>query len=345
MGADRRDRPPVPAWLGRPLEPFYRAVVARRNRAFDAGRRVTRMPIPVLSVGNLSVGGTGKTPMVMRLIELLRAGGRRPMVAMRGYRARPGQHSDEQAEYLARFPDLPIVAQPDRTAGVLAFLRADPNAADCIILDDGFQHRFVTRDVDIVLVDATRPPTADRCLPSGWLREPVSALARAHVVVLTHAESAGDAELNELEGHLRRIKPSLTIVRASHAWTGLLTDAQHLPVEWLSGRRTIVACGVGNPGPIFARARAAGAVVVHEHAFPDHHHWTRADLRRLAAQHPAADALLVSGKDWVKLAPLVRSAELPWRIVRPVLSLRFESGETALFSRVLEAVAVPRPPV
>lgn len=344
MAADRRERPPVPAWLGRPFEPAYRAVVARRNRAFDAGRRVIRMPVPVLSVGNLSVGGTGKTPMVMRLIELLRGAGRRPMIAMRGYRARPGRPSDEQAEYLARFPDLPIVAQPDRAAGILAALRADPNAADCIILDDGFQHRFVARDFDIVLIDATRPPTADRCLPAGWLREPIGSLARAHAVVLTHAESAGASVLSKLEEHLRRIKPGLTLARASHAWNGLLTDSHRLSVEWLSGRRIIVACGVGNPAPIFAQARSAGAEAVHEHAFPDHHHWTVADLRSLAAQHPAADALLITAKDWAKVAPLAGSLALPWPIMRPVLSLRFESGETALFSRVLEAVTIPPPP-
>lgn len=344
MAADRRDRPPVPAWLGRPLEPVYRAVVARRNRAFDTGRRVFRPPVPVLSVGNLSVGGTGKTPMVMRLIEVLRAAGHTPMVAMRGYRARPGQPSDEQAEYLARFPGLAIVAQPDRAAGILAALRAAPSSADCIILDDGFQHRFVARDLDIVLIDATRSPTTDRCLPAGWLREPIESLGRAQVAVLTHAESVGPAALNTLEAALLGINPRLVVARASHAWTSLVSDAGALPVSWLSGKRIVVACGVGHPAPIFAQARAAGADVVHECAFPDHHRWAVADLRSLAARQPAADALLVTAKDWVKVAPLAGSLALPWPIVRPVLSLHFDAGEPALITRVLEAVTLPPSP-
>ncbi|MBX3385042.1 MAG: tetraacyldisaccharide 4'-kinase [Phycisphaeraceae bacterium] len=259
-------RGPVPKWLGAMAEPVYRAAIARRNRGFDAGRGVTKVELPVVSVGNLSVGGTGKTPMVMHVVGLLLEAGMSPCVAMRGYRARKGRNapprllieqarepahsSDEADEYRRVFPELPIVAQPDRLGGIRALLdKPFQPKVDCVVLDDGFQHRKIARDLDVVLIDASRSPFADRLLPRGWLREPVESLARADAVVITHAElldpppgadpnegaeraiaesGGGTSEtLLELSNHITHAHGKPPTAVTAHVWTGLKLARSH----------------------------------------------------------------------------------------------------------------------
>ncbi|MEZ6211709.1 MAG: tetraacyldisaccharide 4'-kinase [Phycisphaerales bacterium] len=196
----RNQRPPLPA-LGTPLEPLYRAAVNKRNRDFDNGRRIAKLPIPVVSVGNISVGGTGKTPMVRWIVNTLRDLGANPGIAMRGYGRKHAGVSDEQQEHADRMPDTPIAANPDRVAAIHTLI--EQHRADCAVLDDGFQHRFAARDLDIVLIDATRSPFADRCLPAGWLREPVESLARAHAIVITRSTLIEPHALSQLDRQLR----------------------------------------------------------------------------------------------------------------------------------------------
>jgi len=186
------ERGAVPGPIGAALARVYGIVIARINRRFDSGRGVVRFDRPVISVGNLSVGGTGKTPMVRRLIAILLEMERRPCIAMRGYRKGTGE-SDEAAAYQREFPDVPVIAQANRTDGLIALFGDEHEGEgphrDCIVLDDGFQHRQIGRELDIVLVDASRSPFRDRLLPQGWLREPAESLTRAGLVVVTHAES------------------------------------------------------------------------------------------------------------------------------------------------------------
>lgn len=252
----RNQRPPLPA-LGTPLEPLYRTAVNRRNRDFDIGRRVTRLPIPVVSVGNISVGGTGKTPMVRWIINTLRDLEANPGIAMRGYGRKHAGVSDEQQEHADRLPDTPIVANPDRVAAIRTLI--EQHHTDCAVLDDGFQHRFAARDLDVVLIDATRSPFADRCLPAGWLREPVESLARAHAIVITRSTLVDPHALSQLDRQLRRIAPDALVVRADHHWAALETQFGVQPVSWLNGRPTIIACAIGNPDAFIAQARARGA--------------------------------------------------------------------------------------
>lgn len=331
-----RRRGPIPRPVGVLVEPVYRAVVGRRNRGFDDGKRVTTLKTPVISVGNLSVGGTGKTPMVMHLVTVLRDAWRTPIVAMRGYKARDGRMSDEQAVYLDRFPDLAIVAQPDRIAGLRRARRT--TEFDCIILDDGFQHRFIARDLDIVMIDATRDPFADRCLPAGWLREPVTSLARAQVAVITHAERVPDAAVDRLTERLRgAMSADALIAVAEHGWGHLRIGDQRDAVAWLARRSVVVACGIGNPRAFVEQVVAAGARVERTEIVADHHAWTEADLRRLAGMASGADALVVTEKDWVKLREVAGSVDLPCPVVRPALELVFRSGADLLQERVVEA--------
>ena len=300
-----RRRAPAPV-VGRLLEPLYRAGISRRNAAFDAGRGVKKVEdgrVPVVSIGNLSVGGTGKTPMVMHVLHLLLEHGHRPCVAMRGYSKSRDGAADETDAYRRAFPDVPVVARPDRAAGLAQLFgagdrerradatrgvavlgareqRADATRSvavpgghlpDCVVLDDGFQHRQIARDLDVVLIDATpgRSVFDDRLLPAGWLREPVAGLRRASAVVLTHAELADAAHLAALRGRVRA-NTEAPVAVTRHVWTGLKRRAkgedQMLPLETLIGRRVVGCAAIGHPG---AFVKSLTVIVRGDRSSPD----------------------------------------------------------------------------
>jgi tetraacyldisaccharide 4'-kinase len=330
---DRRSHSPLPCGVGRVFEPFYRIEIARRNRRFDKGIGVRRATIPVVGVGNISVGGTGKTPFVMWLTELLSASGCRPGIAMRGYKANGDALSDEQAEYADRLPGVPVVAHPDRHYAVET-LRNEHNV-DIAVLDDGFQHRQLARDVDVVLLDATRPVFHDRCLPAGWLREPVSSLRRAGAIVWTHCEGAPQEMVGRLIERTRAIAPEAPVASAAHEWLSLdFDDGASVPIEHLRGARVALASGIGNP-KAFANAVSRAGSIVNEHVLrPDHHAWSVNDLAALRDASRGADMLLTTGKDWVKLRQLAWQDQIGIPIARPRLTIRILSGQDELESRI-----------
>lgn len=330
---------PVPGLPGRALAAIYSAIIDRRNAAFDRGRGVVRLDRTVISVGNLSVGGTGKTPMVAHLVRSILAMGRHPCIAMRGYAAPAGGRSDEELEYAALFPGLPIVARPDRAAGIIELL-ADRPDVDCIILDDGFQHRRLARDLDIVLLDASRDPFVDRLLPAGRLREGVASLRRAHIAITTHAECVGAAGVDAMLGRALDINPDLTVASCRHAWEGIdvhsVGGERAEPTGWLRGRRLGLVCALGNPGPFIAAAREAMAT---EPAFkfelPDHDPYGPATVERIRRAAAGAEGILTTGKDWPKLA----MHAWPVPIARPRLELRFDGGLSGMELMVEDALA------
>ncbi len=332
-------RPPIAGPIGHIASRVFEGAVRRRNARFDRGERVQRMPAPVVSVGNISVGGTGKTPMVMWVARALHDEGVRVAIAMRGYGAQKGGRSDEHEEYLERLWDLrtPVVADPKRAAAIRELLSRDA-AVQAVILDDGFQHRFVARDADIVLVDATRSPFEDRCLPGGWLREPVASLARAHAIVLTRVDGVGERDLDSLRERLTNVAPRALLAGASSRWEALETPSGDVPTSALAGRRVHVVCAIGNPGAFVAQARALGAVVNSLDALRDHAPyraaWVRTMLER--ARNRRCDVVLTTGKDWVKLRRAMphespsptsgRTAPLP-PVWRPRANIAWAWGE------------------
>lgn len=346
----------LPLVLATPLSWMYRAGM----EAHQAVRRRahTRLPIPVISIGNLSVGGTGKTPLVLHAAQSLVAAGHRPCIAMRGYAASAEGGSDEASVYHRAFArlglDVPIVARPDRAAGVAALLARRPEI-DAVLLDDGFQHRRLARDLDLVLVDATRPPFEDRLLPAGWLREPVSALRRAGGVVLTHAESVPAVTIEDLARRIETAhgRPPIAVTR--HVWESLdvldvsasppTTDAQsEHPVGWLAGKRVLLTCAIGNPGPFEqAAARAIGAAPASTIILRDHDPYSAPTVDRILAEARGMDAILTTDKDWSKLAE-VDPARWPCPVVRPRLGLAFDAGEAALDAMLLAAARRPPEP-
>ncbi len=343
-GGDGRVPPPtrLPAFIAAPLSRLYRVGINHRNSGFDRGRGVTTLDRPVVSIGNLSTGGTGKTPMVHWVARRLMAMGHAPAIAMRGYKAGPGQSSDEQLEHLAALPEAPVVAQPDRIAALRRLFATDRGRpVDCVILDDGFQHRRIARDLDIVLVDATAPPQRDALLPLGNLREPLDSLARAGAIVITHCERVSAPEADRLADDLACWGPrGCPIVTAEHVWEGLVEHTLGPANAWssrsvtpgsVSGRSAAALCAIGNPAPYFAAIEQAGVRLVHRQPLPDHDPIKRETLARVlrAARTAGAERLWMTQKDWVK-AQRVWDPSFALPVVVPRLGLRLDGDGSKL---------------
>ncbi len=285
---------------------LFRALVAARGSAYKSGlARARTVGVPVLSVGNLSVGGTGKTPFCIWIVRQLQALGRKPGLVSRGYAAGADGRNEEALVFAAACPGVPEVQDLDRVRGANALVA---RGVDVIVLDDGFQHRRLARQQDWVLIDASRPWGLPRdaqgasvraLLPRGLLREPLSALARADALVITRATDVPAAWLAQLEAELGAAAPGRPLLHAAHK-PALLSDARGVAhaLEELSGRDFELVSGIGNPQAFESTVRGLGARIVGHQVFPDHHHYGPRDVR--TGEFP----LLTTSKDAVKLAPL-----------------------------------------
>lgn len=281
----------------------YGLAVRARNAAFDRGwLRALRAGAPVVSVGNLTTGGTGKTPVVALLAAAARAAGRRPAILMRGYRrgGGDGAASDEVLLYARLAPGVPVVADPDRVRGAAAAVAA---GADLLLLDDGFQHRRLARDVDVVLVDARDPFGGARLLPRGHLREPLSGFARAHVLVATRADRIAPYQRAAVAYALSGIAPQARVLLEEHRPVALVAaDGALLPLAALSGQRVVALSGIGDPRSLAETLAGLGAEVAAALDFGDHHEFDAADRAAVAAaraRHPGA-RLVTTEKDWCR---------------------------------------------
>ena len=335
-------RGPLPGWcapIARVASVAYGLGARWRGARFDraCGVRIER---PVISVGNIVAGGTGKSPVVRWVCSACIDAGVRPLVAMRGYRARHGR-SDEASEHMASLPSVPVVASPDRAPAIAHAIRKDPSIG-VVVLDDGFQHRRVARDLDIVLVDATRPCLDDRLLPFGWQRERARSLARASAVVVTHARRVDASLAAQIRAHHGK-EP---LAWCDHAWSGVdlmqpgahgSRQAARADVSWLAGRRVALWAGVARPDLIRQQAESSGATIVAMPLLRDHAHYSASGVRRLGAEarDAGAEAILMTGKDWVKIEPLAAALPVPAAVAR--LELRFCAGEDQLRQQVVSA--------
>ena len=316
------------------LSGLYRAGLAVRNLQFRMPGAVRRAPCPVVSVGNLTVGGTGKTPMVAYLARLVVEMGGRPVIVSRGYGTQSGRPNEEAQELAQLCPGVPHIQNPDRCRALQEWAAANP--CDLAILDDGFQHRRLARDLDIVLIDALRPFGFGRLLPRGLLREPVSALRRAGMVIITRAELADAADVAKLRQTLAAaVRPGTPVLVAEHRVTGVrMPDGSLQDASWLRGQDVAAACGIGNPDAFRRTLKGTGARVTLFDAYPDHHAYSAADLARLVRS--AADAglktLVTTGKDYVKWRPLMAGLSGPPVVDVVAVEVAFQvvDGEPAL---------------
>jgi len=322
-------------WL---LAGLYRAGLALASFRYclpGADRRIAR---PVVSVGNLTLGGTGKTPMAAFLARLVTEMGGRPVIVSRGYGAASGAPNEEAMELARLCPGVPCVWNRDRWQAIHDWMWRHP--CDLAILDDGFQHRRLARDLDIVLVDALQPFGHGHVLPRGLLREPPSALRRADLVVITRAELVGSREMDALKGRLHGlVRAGVPILVAHHQPSALVrADGSREAPESLRGETVAAACGIGNPEAFRATLQRLGARVEKWDVFPDHHAYASADVERLlsAARSAGLKRLVTTVKDYVKWEPLLadRSERPAVEVVALEVRMAMVEGEGELRAAV-----------
>jgi tetraacyldisaccharide 4'-kinase len=307
----------------------YGVAVSGRNRLFDAGWRPSRrVPVPVISVGNLTLGGTGKTPLVAHLCRELLENGHSPGWISRGYRAKDEQGNDEAKELQRRLPEVPFAMHADRIAAAHQLLRE--HAVDILVLDDAFQHRRIARELDLVLLDATEPFGHGRLFPRGLLREPLSGLRRADLVFLSRADMVSEKTQRAIAERIRRRAPDVPIVPITHQPQTLVRwQGETSPVESLRGKAVLAFCGLGNPQGFRHTLDRLGARCLAFEVFADHHHYTADDCERLAenAGNSGAEAIVCTVKDLVKIE---RDAlgDLPLQAVE--IGIHFPEGDTPL---------------
>jgi len=295
-----------------PASWLYAGATSVRNALYDHGLLPTHVPsVPALSLGNLSVGGTGKTPVAAWAAAELRRRGGRPAIVLRGYGG-----ADEQLVHERLNPGIGVVCNPDRRAGAVEAVR---RGADCVVLDDAFQHRRIARVADWVLVAAEQwRPDAAR-LPAGPLREGAGALARATLVIVTRKSASLD-RAEELASQLRAHIPhgaSALLHLAPRELVDAVSGAA-VPVGQAAGQRYVAVAAIGAPRAFFDQLRRLGAVI-EEAAFRDHHPFTVEDVHDLQRRAAGQDGVICTLKDAVKLGPLWRGARMPlWYVSQAV---------------------------
>lgn len=337
-----------------PISWLYGLVVGIRNILFDVGiLRATAVGVPVISVGNMTAGGTGKTPLAERIVEYLLHRGYRVAVVSRGYgrrstgvvvvsdgksvKADAEVGGDEPVQIARKYPGVSVVVGERRVDAAQTAVR-DLNA-NVIVLDDGFQHRYLKRDLDIVVVDARKDLRDEPMLPAGMRREPLSGLRRADLVALSKVEFGAT---DWTEG----VRRSFTgpVIAFRHAITSVHTagDGKELAPSEYRGRAAVAFSGIGDHGNFIAGLEHEGFRIVGQQQFRDHHRYATADIRRLSALliESAAEVVVTTEKDLARLqvAGDVNDAlkSLPLFYVRVTVEL--VSGGDELFSRVLGCV-------
>ncbi len=335
-----------------PIAWAFERIVARRNRSFDAS--ITRAPaLPAISIGNLTVGGTGKTPVAAWCIGQLKSRGARPAIVMRGV------GDDEWRVHSLINPETPVVVSPDRTNGLVI---ARTRGANCAVLDDAFQHRQVRRVADIVLVSADQWTGRALLLPAGPFREPMSSLGRASLVIVT-VKAASDGHVEAALAAVRRAAPDVPCA-VMRLQPGALRLAAALPRDgfsprerggprantfdhpptWLKGRTVVLVSAIANPVAFETQILGLGAQVTSISQFPDHYRFTAADAKTLAERATGAAGVICTLKDAVKLAPLwPREATPLWYLSQSVVVDRGAEAIDRVLTRLLTARVAAAP--
>lgn len=319
--------------------------VTCKNVAFDFRfREPFEVGVPVISVGNLTTGGTGKTPIVAFLANWFRDAGANVGLLSRGYKSLTPSHpkrqrgtepratvnhspslppsltlrvsevNDEKLVLDLLCPGVPQWLHPDR---ILSAKRAVVGGCNLLILDDAFQHRRVHRDLDIVLIDATNPWGYGHCLPRGLLREPIANIERADLVIVTRTDQVSAEELTAIRAELVRRNHIGTVIEVTFRPSQLINSAGHSKsLTGLVGQRVFGFCGIGNPVSFEQTLRQLGVTVVGFESFPDHHHFTSDDLAWLGEQATSAnaDVLLTTHKDLVKIPDTELAGRPLWAV-------------------------------
>lgn len=315
----------------------YRAAVAARNFWYDNLAGPRWLEIPVLSVGNITAGGTGKTPMVVWLCERLGRRDRKVAVLSRGYKAADGL-ADELLLVSRCCPQaIGIAHRERRLAGRMAI---EEYQADVAVLDDGFQHRRLGRDLDIVLIDATCPAGHGHLLPRGLLREPLGSLTRADLAIITRCDQAGPEAVSESERLIRTAAPQLEILKAIHRPLGFVDLAGKAVEAPRPGARLGCLAGIARPEAVLHTLGSMGVHTQAQRWFPDHQPYGPGEAQAIREWAETANlaALVTTEKDAVKLAALEEDWPVPVLVLQIGMDL-LDDGAVRLERRIDELLA------
>lgn len=301
--------------------------------------RPQRLPVCVLSIGNLELGGTGKSVFVRWLAQRLESRGQRVLVVSRGYGAKVIAGIDEEGAEL-RAAGLRCAQGPKRHSVALEALRSAP--ADVVLLDDGAQHRRLHRDGEVLLFDAARPFGAGWPLPAGSLRGFVCAGPKPGLVVLTRTDEVQPEVLARTRERLERLYPKVPCVALRYRATALLPEGH---IASLAGRKVFLLSGVARPASFRRLVEACGARVVGEHAAADHHAWNSAEVYQIAerAKDADADLLLTTGKDWSKVLDFRCQPPLGAVLIEAVLDVADTASVDEFCTGLLQSAAAGQP--
>lgn len=335
------------------LSKLYAYGVNKRNTVYDKGQKVSRVNAPVISVGNITAGGTGKTPMVAYLCRELERRGFHPAVVSRGYKAADNKQSmvvahngeyrvtpsisGDEAWLLARGlqQGSVLIGRSRVTSAELAIRELH---SDVIVMDDGFQHRALHRDVDIVLIDAANPFGYDHVLPRGLLREPLTGLTRASLLILTKTNQVSPSTLEVLRKRLQELAPTIPLAETVHSPVGVseleawAKGEALVPLQSYTDKKVWAVSGIGQPESFVSTLQEAGYDVIGMKAFGDHHDYSRDDVFQAVAEAKAAgaEAIAVTEKDAVKLAAVLSGCKTELPIIVLAIGIQFTSNEKAV---------------
>lgn len=322
----------------------YATIIGIRNLLYSKGWfKIYRVNVPVISVGNITVGGTGKTPLVIWLYNQIIQNSKSKTcdesaesiqncgILTRGYKT-----TDEPKILAQNCPAAKVIINTDRVAG--AQEATNKYNAQVLIMDDGFQHRCLARNLDIVTIDTTCPFGYGRILPAGLLREPVCQLKRADAAVLTRSDQITTNELESLEAQICRINPNILIVKAVHNPICAQTmRSEQIAIEQLNGKKIFAFCGIGNPDAFFSTITKTGAQLAGSKIYNDHHIYTDEDVSDIyeEAKYLGADLVLTTQKDWIKISPVkLPAAEMQFAYLK--IEIKLTDGEDKL-KQLIEA--------
>ena len=300
----------------------YLVILSIRNAFYEHGIiKSCKLPVNVISIGNITMGGTGKTPLVELTAMYLQKKGKKTAILSRGY----GSHShsaakndvsgnnsnqkehdivnDECVSLSENLKDTPILIGKDRAQNGERAIR--DYGVNCLILDDGFQHLRIKRDIDIVVIDSLNPFAGESLIPRGTLREPVKNLCRANLFVLSHCNMIDKNTLNSIYTNLHHINSNTQICESIHKPTYIenIRDNSILEPEWLKGKRIYGICAIGNPDSFEFTLKELGADLVKLQVFRDHHYYTQKELDDIISESQSlgSEAIVVTQKDIVKI--------------------------------------------
>lgn len=333
---------------------MYGIIICIRNFLYSKEwLKVHPADAPVVSIGNITTGGTGKTPLVIWLCRQIisdsefQVTSSQSAILTRGYKAAKDSrgalrgYGDEPAVLAESCPGVQVVVNPDRVAG--AAEAVSRFGAKVLIMDDGFQHRRLGRDVDIVAIDGTIPFGYGKLLPAGLLREPVAALKRADAAVITRCDQVDEAGLTKLENKIKRINPEMTIARSIHdPVCAKSIEDREINLEELEGKKIFAFCGIGNPDAFLNTIRGLGAEIVGSNVFDDHYHYTDDCLADIYEQAKSlkAELILTTQKDWVSISSSgILNVGKEVNFAYLVIELRFISGEDKITELIKNTLA------